>query len=42
MKKKCKNCGMLRAKKDVVLLKDNTILCFSCWNKFIRQNSSKK
>lgn len=33
MKKRCKQCGMIRAEKDLVHLNSNTYLCFSCWNK---------
>ncbi|TXT54450.1 MAG: hypothetical protein BAJALOKI1v1_2170004 [Promethearchaeota archaeon] len=33
MKRRCKKCGMIRAEKDLVHLKDETYLCFACWNK---------
>ena len=33
IKKECKICGMIRARKDMVLLQNNDYVCFSCWNK---------
>ena len=44
--KKCSLCGMIRAKKDLVTLEDNSLICFSCWNKQMkmkiqRDNDSK-
>ena len=32
----CRKCGMIRATKDLVLLEDGEYICFSCWNKIIR------
>jgi formylmethanofuran dehydrogenase subunit E len=40
--KKCTECGMLRAKKDVVLTSDENFICFSCWNKQNRKKSRDK
>ncbi|MHA1291067.1 MAG: hypothetical protein ACTSQJ_00195 [Promethearchaeota archaeon] len=42
MKRKCNICGMIRAVKDLVLLQDDTQLCFSCWNKKIKEKKNKK
>jgi len=39
--KKCKKCGMIRSKKDLVLLEDGTYLCFSCWNKRDKDKENK-
>jgi hypothetical protein len=36
--KKCNNCGMIRAPKDLVLLEAGNFLCFSCWNKHLKKN----
>ncbi|MBD3256273.1 MAG: hypothetical protein GF383_14340 [Candidatus Lokiarchaeota archaeon] len=33
MKRKCKECGMIRSEKDLVHFEDGSYLCFSCWNK---------
>lgn len=40
--KKCDKCGMIRAKKDVVLLNDGSYICFSCWNKHHKNNFKKE
>lgn len=40
-KRICKNCGMIRAIKDMVLLEDGTYICFSCWNKRIRERGNQ-
>ncbi|MFX1501145.1 MAG: hypothetical protein ACFFDH_09310 [Promethearchaeota archaeon] len=39
MLKKCNNCGMIRSTKDLVLLEDENYICFSCWNKLMREKS---
>lgn len=41
MKKKCYKCGMIRSTKDLVFLKDNNYMCFSCWNDNTRGKSEK-
>ena len=41
MKQKCKSCGMIRSVKDLVLLENGTLLCFSCWNKYIKEKESQ-
>ena len=41
-KEQCKICKMLRAKKDLVVLKDNQYLCFSCWNKYMSKKESQE
>ncbi|MHA1491751.1 MAG: hypothetical protein ACTSRI_19110 [Promethearchaeota archaeon] len=33
----CKNCGMIRSSKDMVLLQDGGYLCFACWNKYCKE-----
>ncbi|MFX1274215.1 MAG: hypothetical protein ACFFBP_00405 [Promethearchaeota archaeon] len=37
----CKECGMIRSKKDLVLMEDGSFLCFACWNKHVKKNNSK-
>jgi len=37
----CNTCGMIRSKKDLVLLEDGTYMCFTCWNK-LYENQEKK
>jgi len=37
MKKKCQNCGMIRATKDLVKSKEGVFICFSCWNKYLKE-----
>ena len=32
-KEKCKECGMVRSVKDLVLLENGERMCFECWNK---------
>jgi len=34
---KCNTCGMLRATKDLVLFKEGSFMCFSCWNKELKK-----
>ncbi|MGQ4874169.1 MAG: hypothetical protein ACP6IY_08875 [Promethearchaeia archaeon] len=41
MKQKCKDCGMIRSVKDLVLLEDNTRICFSCWNKRLENKNGQ-
>ncbi|MGM0470297.1 MAG: hypothetical protein ACQERB_15970 [Promethearchaeati archaeon] len=41
MKRRCKQCGMIRAEKDLVHLDSNTYLCFSCWNKKLKFKKQK-
>jgi hypothetical protein len=31
-KEKCKNCGVIRGLKDLVITKNGKYYCFSCWN----------
>lgn len=38
LKRRCKKCNMIRAKKDLVHFKDGTYMCFSCWNKIHNRN----
>ena len=42
MKRKCEKCGMIRASKDLVLIKENSYICFSCWNKYIKEKGNQK
>ena len=37
----CKKCGMIRSKKDLVLLEDNSYMCFSCWNDHLKSLEAK-
>lgn len=37
MKKRCDKCNMIRAIKDLVILEDGSYLCFSCWNKRLKE-----
>jgi len=37
MKKKCKKCGMIRSTKDLVKSEGGDYICFSCWNKNLRE-----
>ena len=37
---KCNTCGMIRATKDLVLLKDSNFICFSCWNKELKKKKN--
>ena len=37
----CSKCGMIRSKKDLVLMEDNSWLCFSCWNKYLEKDLKK-
>jgi len=30
---------MIRSIKDLVILEDDNYICFSCWNKFLRDKS---
>ena len=39
MKERCKDCGMLRSTKDLVLLEDESYICFSCWNKYVKEKA---
>jgi hypothetical protein len=39
---KCDTCGMLRAKKDLVLLENEIYICFSCWNREIKKKKNLK
>jgi hypothetical protein len=39
---RCKECGMIRSSKDLVLIEEGkTYLCFSCWNKCIKEEKLK-
>lgn len=38
-KSKCKLCGMIRSDKDLILQKDGKYVCFSCWNKILKEKS---
>ena len=39
---RCKECGMIRSSKDLVLLESGSnYLCFSCWNKRIKEEKLK-
>ena len=40
LKKKCSKCGMIRSRKDLVLLEKGDIICFSCWNKRLREKGN--
>jgi len=40
--KACSKCGMIRSKKDLVLLEDGKYICFSCWNNYNREKTKKK
>lgn len=42
MENVCKECGMIRSKKDLVLLENNSYLCFACWNKLLEKNDREK
>lgn len=39
---RCSKCGMIRSVKDLVLLEDETFLCFLCWNKYNRERDKKR
>lgn len=41
MIEKCSKCNMLRAEKDLVRLEDDSIICFSCWNKLNQEKEEK-
>ena len=41
MIEQCCKCGMIRATKDLVLLKDREYICFSCWNRIIDKKRRK-
>ena len=41
MKKKCKECGMIRSSKDLVLMEEDIYFCFSCWNKYLKNKNDK-
>ena len=41
MKKKCVKCGMIRSSKDLVKLEGQGYICFSCWNKMLRERNIK-
>ncbi|MFX1525006.1 MAG: hypothetical protein ACFFCC_15975 [Promethearchaeota archaeon] len=38
---KCNTCGMIRARKDLVLTEDGNYMCFSCWNKELKIEKEK-
>ena len=40
LKKKCSKCGMIRSRKDLVLLERGDIICFSCWNKMLNDKDN--
>ena len=42
MKRKCELCGMIRSTKDLVLQESNTFICFSCWNKKLKELQHKE
>ncbi|MFX1503681.1 MAG: hypothetical protein ACFFDH_22160 [Promethearchaeota archaeon] len=42
MKKKCLKCGMIRPIKDLVILEEGTYICFSCWNKKLKEEGKLK
>ncbi len=43
MKKKCSKCGMIRSNKDLVKLENVNYICFSCWNRNLKEkNKSNK
>jgi formylmethanofuran dehydrogenase subunit E len=43
MKKKCSKCGMIRSNKDLVKLENANYICFSCWNRNLKEkNNSNK
>jgi len=42
MKNKCKECGMIRPIKDLVKIDSSNYLCFSCWNKNLKEKKSHK
>ena len=41
MKRKCVLCGMIRSTKDLVLQDNGKYICFSCWNKNLKENGEK-
>ncbi|MFX1374737.1 MAG: hypothetical protein ACFFA0_02890 [Promethearchaeota archaeon] len=41
MQRKCNICGMLRAQKDMVVFDDGSYMCFSCWNKHLREKRKR-
>jgi len=41
MIEKCRNCGMIRATKDLVLLEVGRYICFSCWNRVYEEKRIK-
>jgi len=38
----CGECGMIRSKKDLVLMEDDSYLCFTCWNKYLKMRENEK
>ena len=38
---KCKDCGMIRSTKDLVLLEDGNYICFACWNQTHKEKKKK-
>ena len=40
MNVQCMNCGMIRAKKDMVTLSNHKFVCFSCWNKSLKEKEN--
>ena len=42
LKKKCLKCGMIRSSKDLVTLERGEIICFSCWNKKLREKENSQ
>jgi len=41
MKEQCASCQMIRAKKDMVFLSNGKWICFSCWNKYLKQKQKE-
>jgi len=41
MIEQCGKCGMIRATKDLVLLKGGEYICFSCWNRIFEEKRKK-
>jgi formylmethanofuran dehydrogenase subunit E len=39
MKKKCSKCGMIRSNKDLVKLENDNYICFSCWNRNLKEKN---
>ncbi len=41
MKKKCSKCGMIRSNKDLVKLENANYICFSCWNRNLKEKNKR-